>query len=111
MAWEPARAAMLTCSPVGCHRDEFPELTTAVIGALESAGYAASVIQRAETFVRLMVTDPADGVAEKIELSADWRAHDPVQLDIGPVLQADDAIANKGLRAVRPGAAPGLPRR
>jgi hypothetical protein len=77
------------------HRDEFPELATAVIRALESAGYVASVVQRAETFVRLMVTDPADGVAEKVELSADWRAHDPVQLDIGPVLHADDAVANK----------------
>jgi hypothetical protein len=41
------------------------------------------------------VTDPSDGVAEKVELSADWRAHDPVILDIGPVLHADDAIANK----------------
>jgi hypothetical protein len=77
------------------HRNEFPELTTAVIAALESSGYTASAIQRAETFVRLMVTDPADGVAEKVELSADWRAHDPVQLDIGPVLHADDAVANK----------------
>lgn len=77
------------------HRDEFPELATAVIGALESAGYAVSVVQRAETFVRLTATDPADRVAEKVELSADWRAHDPVVLDIGPVLHADDAIANK----------------
>jgi hypothetical protein len=77
------------------HRDEFPELTTAVIAALESAGYATSVIQRAGTFVRLMVTGAADGVAEKVELSVDWRAHEPVQLDIGPVLHADDAIANK----------------
>lgn len=77
------------------HRGEFPELTTAVIGALESAGYVTSIVMRAETFVRLMVTDPADGVAEKVELSADWRAHEPVQLDIGPVLHADDAIANK----------------
>jgi hypothetical protein len=38
-----------------------------------------------------MVTDPVDGVAEKVELLAD----DPVQLDIGPVLHSDDAIANK----------------
>lgn len=33
--------------------------------------------------------------SEKVELSADWRAHDPVILNIGPVLDADDAIANK----------------
>jgi len=77
------------------HRDEFPELATAVIAALESAGYVVSVPQRAETFVRLTVTDPVAGTAEKVELSAEWRAHDPVQLGIGPVLHADDAVANK----------------
>jgi hypothetical protein len=77
------------------HRDEFPELATEVIAALESAGYVVSVPQRAETFVRLTVTDPVAGTAEKVELSADWRAHDPVQLGIGPVLHADDAVANK----------------
>ena len=49
----------------------------------------------AGTFTRLTVTDPADGAEEKVELSVDWRAHDPVQLDIGPVLHADDAVANK----------------
>lgn len=48
----------------------------------------------AETFARLTVTSP-DGAEEKVELSADWRAHDPVQLGIGPVLHADDAVANK----------------
>jgi hypothetical protein len=77
------------------HRGEFPELKAAVIGALESAGYKASVIMSAETFTRLTLTDPADGAEEKAELSADWRAHDPVQLAIGPVLHADDAVANK----------------
>jgi predicted nucleotidyltransferase component of viral defense system len=41
------------------------------------------------------LTDPADGAEEKVELSVDWRAHDPAQLAIGPVLHADDAVANK----------------
>jgi len=77
------------------HRDEFPELTAAVIAALDAAGYTTSVVMQAGTFARLMVADPADGTSEKVELSADWRAHDPVQLGIGPVLHADDAIANK----------------
>jgi hypothetical protein len=78
------------------HRDEFPELTAAVVSALEAAGYKASVVMSAETFARLTVTDPADGTEEKVELSADRRAHDPVQLDIGPVLHADAvAVANK----------------
>jgi hypothetical protein len=49
----------------------------------------------AETFRRLILTDPADGSEEKVELSVDWRAHEPVQLDVGPVLHADDAVANK----------------
>lgn len=76
-------------------RDEFPALTAAVTAALESAGYVVSLVQQGETFARLSVTDPADGVAEKIELSADPRAREPVQLDIGPVLHVDDAVANK----------------
>jgi hypothetical protein len=77
------------------HRDEFSDLKAAVISALEAAGYKTSVIMSAETFARLTVTDTADGAEEKVELSVDWRAHDPVQLDIGPVLHADDAVANK----------------
>lgn len=76
-------------------RGEFPELTAAVIAALEAVGYKASVIMSAETFTRLILTDPADSSEEKIELSVDWRAHEPVQLDVGPVLHADDAVANK----------------
>jgi hypothetical protein len=76
-------------------RDKFPDLVTAVITALEDAGYGISVAMRGETFLRLTVTDPVDERAEKVEISADWRAHDPIQLDIGPVLHADDAVANK----------------
>lgn len=76
------------------HRDEFPELTAAVVAALDDAGYKASVVMSAATFARLTVTAP-DGTEDKVELSADWRAHEPVQLDIGPVLHADDAVANK----------------
>jgi len=77
------------------HRDEFPELTAAVIAALEAAGYKVSVIMSAETFTRLTLAGPEDGPEEKAELSVDWRSHDPVQLAIGPVLHADDAVANK----------------
>jgi hypothetical protein len=76
-------------------RDEFPALVTAVLTALEEAGYETSISMRGETFVRVMVTDPADARVDKVEISADWRAHDPIQLDIGPVLHADDAVANK----------------
>jgi len=77
------------------HRGEFQELKAAVISALEAAGYKVSVIMSAETFTRLTLDTPEGGTEEKVELSVDWRAHDPVQLAIGPVLHADDAVANK----------------
>jgi hypothetical protein len=54
-----------------------------LIAALESAGYKASVIMSAETFTRLILTDPAGGSEEKIELSVDWRAHEPVHSTSG----------------------------
>src|SRR3984957_9266275 len=76
------------------HRGEFPELTAAVVAALEVAGYKVSVIMSAETFTRLTLTSP-EGAEEKVELAVDWRAHDPVQLAVGPVLHSDDAVANK----------------
>ncbi len=47
-----------------------------------------------ETFARLLVLS-ADGGPDKLEMSADWRAHPPVLLEIGPVLHPDDAVANK----------------
>ena len=51
--------------------------------------------RRAETFTRLTLARPEGGAEEKVELAVDWRAHDPVQLAVGPVLHSDDAIANK----------------
>jgi hypothetical protein len=70
-------------------------MTAAVVAALENAGYKISVIMSAETFRRLILTSPEGDSEDKLELSVDWRAHDPVQLAIGPVLHADDAVANK----------------
>jgi len=77
------------------HRSEFPELAAAVVAALEVAGYKVSVIMSAETFTRLTLVSPEGGAEEKVELAVDWRAHDPVQLAVGPVLHSDDAVANK----------------
>jgi hypothetical protein len=77
------------------HRGEFAELAAAVVAALEDAGYKVSVIMSAETFTRLSLAGPEGGAEEKVELAVDWRAHDPVQLAVGPVLHPDDAVANK----------------
>jgi hypothetical protein len=68
-----------------------------VVAALTDNGYAVSIEARADTFARLLVAPTDDPAAEpqKMELAADWRAHPPVVLDIGPVLHPDDAVGNK----------------
>jgi hypothetical protein len=37
----------------------------------------------------------ADGHVLEVDFGLDWREHDPVQLDLGPVLALPDADANK----------------
>ena len=77
-------------------RDDFDEAVDAVIRALEAQSLTITVVARNETFARLLVADPAsEGEPDKVEVAADWRSHDPVMLEIGPVLHADDAVANK----------------
>jgi hypothetical protein len=77
-------------------RDDFDDAVDAVIGALEEQGMKVTVVARDETFARLLVADPAaDGEPDKVEVAADWRSNAPVMLEIGPVLHADDAVANK----------------
>lgn len=78
------------------HRDDFDAAVDTVISALQKHEMHVTVVARDQTFARLLVTDPANGgEPDKVELAADWRSHDPVMLDIGPVLHADDAVANK----------------
>jgi Nucleotidyl transferase AbiEii toxin, Type IV TA system len=78
-------------------RADFPAATDTVISALEKRGYTVNVAVRGDTFARLLVHVPggADAEPEKVELAADWRAHPPVLLAVGPVLHPDDAVANK----------------
>jgi hypothetical protein len=77
------------------HRGEFPEALEAVTAALREKGYTVELVMRAETFARLLIAEKPDAEPDKLEISADWRAHPPVTLDIGPVLHPDDAVANK----------------
>jgi hypothetical protein len=76
-------------------RDEFDTAVSAVIDAYAADGLQVEVDVRFETFARLYATDPTDCQRSKVELGVDWRAHEPVQLAIGPVLHPDDAVANK----------------
>lgn len=47
------------------------------------------------TFAEFDVTDPATGEASSIQLGLDFRAFPPDTLDIGPVLDARDAVGSK----------------
>lgn len=47
------------------------------------------------TFADFNVTDPATGEASSVQLGLDFRAFPPATLDIGPVLDARDAIGAK----------------
>jgi hypothetical protein len=46
------------------------------------------------TFARIYL-DALDGERVRVEFGVDWRAHPPVTLSVGPVLDQDDAVANK----------------
>ncbi|HEX2808089.1 MAG TPA: nucleotidyl transferase AbiEii/AbiGii toxin family protein [Kineosporiaceae bacterium] len=72
----------------------FAQAVRTAITAYQDAGFRVDVEVSAEVFARLRLTDPS-GQSAKVELACDWRAHQPVQLDIGPVLHPDDAVANK----------------
>jgi len=54
----------------------------------------AVLARSAEQFARLAVT-AVDGYQFEVDRGVDWRAHDPVQLEVGPVLALEDAVANK----------------
>jgi len=86
--------AMSTCLPAGSAAVSSPNWQPPS-SPLEAAGYKVSVIMSAETFTRLTLASPEGSTEEKVELAVDWRAHDPVQLAVGPVLHSDDAVANK----------------
>ncbi|GAA0533292.1 hypothetical protein GCM10010172_12700 [Paractinoplanes ferrugineus] len=78
-------------------RADFPAAADLVIQALADNGYTVHVDARADTFARLLVSRPdePDTDPQKVELAADWRAHPPVTLSVGPVLHPDDAVGNK----------------
>ncbi len=67
-------------------RADFPAVTDIVIEALTDNGFLVEVDARADTFARLLITPNDEPTTEplKMELAADWRAHSPVTLNIGP---------------------------
>src|SRR5437763_7945919 len=88
-------------------RAEHPAAVAAVVAAYHAEGFdVVRIDHRTRTFTRLYVTDgtptdemPVDALprdrAHRVELVAKRRREPPVQLEIGPVLHADDVVAGK----------------
>lgn len=94
-------------------RADFPAAVEAVISALARHGYEVRVVAQQETFARLLVgawDGAGDGAVDKVELSADWRAHPPV-LFVGG--RSGVASGRRGgqqdVRALRSGTPEGFP--
>jgi len=64
-----------------------------VIAAYLRDGFHVEAEMRSDSFARLAVRSAGDSA--KVELGLDWRKNEPIRLAVGPVLHADDAVANK----------------
>jgi hypothetical protein len=77
-------------------RADFPTAVDAVIAAYEDEGFRVAVDLRLDTFARLHLSqDGAPDEQHRVELVANWRAQQPVEMQIGPVLHPDDVMAGK----------------
>lgn len=74
--------------------EAFAEAVGAGLDALRAKGYQVVVARRGEQFARFAATTP-DGYSFDVDLGVDWRAHPPVVLPVGPVLDVEDAVASK----------------
>jgi hypothetical protein len=72
---------------------DFSEAVSAVVSAYQRDGLEVQIEVLAGSFARLNVTSASDSA--KVELGLDWRKNKPIGLAVGPVLHADDAVANK----------------
>jgi hypothetical protein len=73
----------------------FPAAVAAAVAAYRQDGLTVEVLVDSPGFARLSVADTDEHVSAKVELGIDWRQHSPTTLAIGPVLDQDDAVANK----------------
>jgi len=66
----------------------------AALAAYRAAGLMVTVGTFNATFARIYLDAP-DGEQVRVEFGVDRPAHPPVTLSVGPVLDQDDAVANK----------------
>lgn len=72
----------------------FPHAVDSLIEHLTANDYDVTIERVSPSFAQLSVTPP-HGVPLSVDLAIDWRAHTPVRLGVGPVLDIEDAVGNK----------------
>ena len=88
----PTEDVDLFTTNIGAQR--FDQAIELAVATLDGHGYRVVEVRRAELYARLHVTVP-DGHDLEVDFGIDWRASEPVRLDVGPVLALPDAVANK----------------
>ena len=71
----------------------FPHAVDSLIEHLTANNYDVTVERVSPSFAQLSVTPP-HGAPLSVDLAIDWRAHTPVRLSVGPVLDIEDAVGN-----------------
>ncbi|MBB1511537.1 nucleotidyl transferase AbiEii/AbiGii toxin family protein [Tessaracoccus sp. MC1627] len=72
----------------------FSDAIDTAIATLTAHRYTCEVGRLSSHFARLLLTT-REGYVFEVDLGLDWRAHDPIRLEVGPVLAIEDAVANK----------------
>jgi len=71
----------------------FDSAITGALVALDEAGYVAELGRKSKSFARIDIDLGAEQLS--VDLGYDYREHDTVQMDVGPVINKQDAILNK----------------
>jgi hypothetical protein len=92
LSGRPTRDVDLFTNDTGT--EQFATAVGRAVATLSDHGHQVVLARSAAQFARLAVT-ASDGYQFDVDLGVDWRAHEPVPCQVGPVLALEDAVANK----------------
>ena len=75
-------------------KGRFEQALEDLSAAYRSEGSSVRTVQQSDVFARLEITTTA-GAVVPVDIAVDWRAYQPAQFDVGPVLDERDAAASK----------------
>lgn len=73
--------------------DEFTLATDRAVDGLRKSGYDVEVLRDSKAFKNITVTQEQRSI--EVDFGVDYRGHAPANMDIGPVLSVEDAVASK----------------